>query len=396
MPTTVVHGVLGVGQRQNLPSAGAGPATWTRWRVPCPAPSGDRLSEDRRSKNRNPATKHEMKTNATALAAVILTASACSGIQSALDVRGPGAAGIAELWWFMLVAGGSVYAAVLVLLSFAVFRRRPEDGSAPTPAERRHATWILGGGVTVSAVILAAVFAATLRALGMVHPGAHDSSDPAEFTIQVTGNQWWWDVRYPGGSPDDVIATANEIRIPTGRRVRLELRSTDVIHSLWVPNLQGKTDLIPGRTTVTWIEADQPGISRGQCAEYCGMQHANMALIVIAESPPDFERWLAQERLPAQPAADSLGRAGQDVFVSAGCATCHTVRGTLAGGRAGPDLTHFASRRTIAAGTLSSDRENLTAWIANPQVIKPGNLMPSVPLDAEQLRAVVRYLETLK
>jgi cytochrome c oxidase subunit 2 len=340
------------------------------------------------------AVRSDAARRLVALAAVILTASACSGIQSALDVRGPGAARIAELWWFMLAAGGAVYVAVLVLLSFAVFRRRPEDGAAPT--ERRHAIWIIGGGVLVSAVVLAAVFAATLRALGMVHPGAHDSADPADLTVQVTGSQWWWDVRYPGGSSGDVIATANEIRIPTGRRVRLELRSTDVIHSLWVPNLQGKTDLIPGRTTVTWLEADQPGISRGQCAEYCGMQHANMALIVIAESPRDFERWLAQERLPAQPAADSLGRAGQDVFMSAGCAICHTVRGTPAAGRAGPDLTHFASRRTIAAGTLSSDRENLTAWIASPQVIKPGSLMPSVPLDPEQLRAVVRYLETLQ
>jgi cytochrome c oxidase subunit 2 len=231
----------------------------------------------------------------------------------------------------------------------------------------------------------------TLRTQVALH--AHAAQD---LTIEIIGHQWWWEMRYRGPSPGDQVITANEIHIPTGQRVRIELTSADVIHSLWVPNLQGKTDLVPGRTLITWLQADVPGISRGQCAEYCGIQHTHMAFLVVAETPAEFARWLAEQRRPAQAPADAMSQQGQSVFDGSGCGYCHTVSGARAAGSLGPDLTHFASRRTIAAGTLPNTRENLAAWLADPQRIKPGNLMPRVPLTPAALDAVVRYLESLR
>ena len=189
--------------------------------------------------------------------------------------------------------------------------------------------------------------------------------------------------------------TANEVHIPLGKPVRLELTSDDVIHSFWIPQLAGKTDVIPGQRNIAWIEADAPGIYRGACTEYCGQQHANMASFVVAQSPTEFAQWLDHQRTAAR-LPDSAAAAGLAVFESAACASCHTIRGTSAAGRIGPDLTHLESRATIAAGMLENTRGNLAGWITNPQTIKPGNVMPAVPLRSRDLQSLLAYLGTLR
>jgi cytochrome c oxidase subunit 2 len=191
------------------------------------------------------------------------------------------------------------------------------------------------------------------------------------------------------------VTTANEIHIPVGRPVRFEVVAGDVIHSFWIPELAGKTDLIPGQRNVMWLEADHPGVYRGQCAEYCGMQHSKMAMSVVADPPAAFGAWLARQRLPAASPSDPDMVAGEAVFTTSACALCHTIRGTPARGRVGPDLTHLASRRMIAAGTLPNTRGYLAGWIANPQALKPGNVMPAVPLRPTELQVLITYLQSL-
>jgi cytochrome c oxidase subunit 2 len=207
----------------------------------------------------------------------------------------------------------------------------------------------------------------------------------------VVGHQWWWEFQYP----ELGFVTANELHVPVGRRVELRLTSTDVIHSFWVPELQGKTDLIPGRENVAWIEADRPGVYGGQCAEYCGIQHTHMGLLVVAQPEAEYEQWAAGQRAPAVTPADSTTDRGRETFLRA-CALCHTVRGTPAGGRLGPDLTHLASRRTLAAGLLPNTAGHLGGWISNPQALKPGTRMPRVPLSRDEFRLLHQYLLTLR
>src|SRR5690606_11816783 len=204
--------------------------------------------------------------------------------------------------------------------------------------------------------------------------------------------QFWWAVHYP----ESGVVTANEIVIPTGRAVRIELTSEDVIHSFWVPVLGGKADLIPGRTNQTYIEADEPGRYRGQCAEFCGVQHANMRVFVEALTPDAFESWLADQAAPAEtPADDEAFVLGQQVFLSVGCASCHTVRGQGATGEIGPDLTHVRSRQTLAGGTIENTPGNMAAWILRPQSMKPGAPMPDTQLGADELDALLSFLTEL-
>ncbi|MBA2671043.1 MAG: c-type cytochrome, partial [Gemmatimonadetes bacterium] len=192
------------------------------------------------------------------------------------------------------------------------------------------------------------------------------------------------------------IRSANEIHIPVGRRIQVFLESRDVIHSFWVPNLQAKIDMVPGQRNVTWLQADRPGVYRGQCAEFCGMQHAHMAFILVAHPEEEWEAWLAREREPAPVPVDSVLRYGRQVMETTACALCHNIRGTRARGTTGPDLTHIGSRRTLAAGMLANNRGNLSGWIANPQVLKRGSLMPRVDLGPHELHALVLYLESLR
>ena len=310
-------------------------------------------------------------------------------IQSALHPAGPQAASISHLWWLMFWTCTAVYVVVIAMLLVAVRRRRQGNQA---PSSERHLTRSVAAATGVTIVVLFGLLFASVvtgRAIGAL--GAAEG-----LVIEITGNQWWWNVEYHNPNPSLAVTTANELHIPVGRQVRIQFKSNDVIHSFWVPNLHGKMDLIPGRQTAIWLQADTPGVYRGQCAEYCGLQHANMALSVVAESSDDFERWLMAQRQPAPSPSTPEQQRGFTVVQNGPCAMCHTVRGTDAGGRTAPDLTHFATRSTIAAGTVPNVRDNLARWIADPQHLKPGSRMPSMGLSAEDLQAVLAYLETLK
>lgn len=314
----------------------------------------------------------------------VLLLCACEGVQSALDPRGPHAAAIAAIGWWMFAGAGAILLLVMGLALAAFFL-------SPARRERtRPNAMILAGGVALPVITLSALLACGVVAMGGLRMLPEDALE-----IEVVGNRWWWDVHYLG-EDGEVISTANEIRIPTGRPALLSLRSNDVIHSFWVPALAGKMDLIPGRINRLIVQADRPGVYRGQCAEFCGAQHARMGLHVIAQSPADFSVWLERQRAPASmPQQEEIQR-GRTAFVTH-CIECHTVRGAGAARLPGPDLTHLASREFIGAGTLSNNRDNLTAFIARTQEIKPDSAMPSqTQLDQATLDALVRYLETLR
>jgi cytochrome c oxidase subunit 2 len=312
-----------------------------------------------------------------------------SRIQSALDSAGVQAARIEWLWWLMFWVSAAVFVIVLAALALAVRRGRSPDPARP--AERTVLVGIAGAtGVTIL-VLLGLLYssAAIGRAIGTF-------PEPGALTVQIVGHQWWWEIQYLNRQPSLRVTTANELRLPVGRPVVFVLKSADVIHSFWIPNLHGKIDLVPGRENRTWLQADQAGTFRGQCGEYCGVQHAHMGLPVFAQAADEFDRWLdAQRRLPPSPATPEQAR-GRELFERGPCALCHTIRGTQAGGRLGPDLTHFGSRATIGAGMVPNTRGHLAAWIADPQHLKPGNRMPPTGLAPGDLQALIAYLETLR
>jgi cytochrome c oxidase subunit 2 len=323
-----------------------------------------------------------------------------------LDPAGPVAAAIAGTAWLLIAGAAVIFIGVMALLAAALWRRRRRDAAQDEPPRRPAGAapddrrlvrrWIIGGGLVFPGVVLAALLAHTAArtvALG-------DALPHAEPVISVTAHSWWWQVRYrtPGGG--DVLL-ANEVHVPAGRPVTLGLASADVIHSFWVPQLAGKIDMVPGRVHRLRLQADRPGVWRGQCAEFCGAQHARMALLVVAHEPAEYERWLAAQARPAAAPADAQGQRGRAVFEAQRCGACHTVRGAAAGLASlelGPDLTHVGSRRLLAAGTWPLDRDTLAAWIADPQQWKPGARMPSYGdrLDDESLRALAAYLAQLE
>ena len=252
--------------------------------------------------------------------------------------------------------------------------------------------WVVVGGMIIPAIVLTLTFAFTIA----TENATAAPPKVAGMTVEIIGHRWWWEVRYAGGGSAQTVITANEIHVPVGIPVRLELSSADVIHSFWIPRLAGKTDVVPGQRNVAWIQADKPGVYRGACTEYCGLQHSNMAAFVVAESPAQFKQWTSAQRDIVRAPSDSDAARGLVVFQKSSCMACHTIRGTSAVGRIGPDLTHLVSRMTIAGGSLENTRGNLAGWIANPQSIKPGNDMPTTPLHGTELQALVAYLETLK
>jgi cytochrome c oxidase subunit 2 len=314
------------------------------------------------------------------------------GAHSALDPAGPQAAAIKAWLWNPLYAAAVVtFVLVTGALLWAAFRRR--DSAEPS-TDLRHERGLTSAVGAATAVTVVVVFAVLILD-GVV--GHASTGAPADaLRITVTGYQWWWDVVYPGHSADEVATTANEIHVPVGRPVVIELRSSDVIHSLWVPSLGPKRDLIPGRTNTLKLQADRPGIYRGVCAEFCGAQHAKMAFVIVAEPPDRFAQWLSSQRAPPAPPADSLAQRGEQVFLGGSCPLCHAVAGTPAGGRIGPDLSHFASRGTIAAGTRPNTLGNLAGWIVDPQSMKPGTRMPPNQLSPADLHALTAYLESLR
>lgn len=310
--------------------------------------------------------------------------------QSLLDPKSSAASEITDLWWFMLIVSTLVVAIVIALVVLALLRRRDKPAGDESGVARLGGNrLIVTGGIVVPVVVLVALFAFTLETLVETAPG---SSEPG-LTVDVAGERWFWNVRYRGSAG---AVTANEIHVPVGVPVRVRLSTEDVVHSFWVPQLNRKIDAIPGHPNELTFEARQPGVFRGQCAEFCGAQHANMAFRVIAQEPDHFAAYLRRIGSPAAVPDTPAETRGRAVFLSQGCAGCHTIRGTDAEGDVGPDLTHLASRETIAAATIPNRRGDLAGWILDPQHIKPGNRMPATDLDGDELQALLAYLESLE
>jgi cytochrome c oxidase subunit 2 len=349
--------------------------------------------------------KRPRRTFARAVSKAIATTSLllCGGYgpHSALDSAGPQAARIESLWWLFFWVSVVVWVLVMVFLLVPVLRRRRNAAPAedapvtqPDPAPERRRQVVVAGAVGVTIVVLFVLLIgdfATGRAIHSLH-----APDAEALTIRITGRQWWWEVQYQDAVPANIVITANEVHIPVGRPVKFELQSNDVIHSFWVPNLHGKKDLVPGHSLATWIQADRPGTFYGQCAEFCGHQHANMRLAVVAEPEEQFQAWLAAARLPAPEPLDAQQARGRQVFMSSSCVMCHTIGGTTAMGRVGPNLTHVASRPFLAAGAVPNTKGHMGGWIIDPQKLKPGTRMPQNVLTPEELRALLDYMETLK
>ena len=311
---------------------------------------------------------------------------------SALNPVGPNAERVYRLYLFFIVVAAVVYVAVLVALLWSARRRR--DGSVATTDPAREAAahrWVFGGAVVTVAIL----FVSLVYDLALGHSLTSRDTN-VMLSVRVIGHQWWWEVEYEDPVPQNRVRTANELHVPVGVPVALKLESQDVIHSFWAPSIAGKKDLIPGHHNELYFQADTAGLYRVQCAEFCGLQHANMAMYVTAESREKFAAWLDAQRKPAPVPADTLAQRGRLVFETASCVTCHSITGTTAYGHVGPDLTHIATRSSLAAGTLSNTRGNLAGWIVDPQRIKPGVLMPSNALDPADLQALLAYLTTLK
>lgn len=328
------------------------------------------------------SVRHLVAATAVSFAAL----AGCGGEPGAFEPRGGDASDTTALMWLMVGLGTAVFALVLVVLVLATRGRRAADDERAMV--RRSSLLVFGGGVALPVVVLFPLIVVML----MVGNRIADRDADADLDVEVIGHQYWWEVRYP----DAGVVTANEIHIPARTPVRLTLRTDDVIHSVWVPQLAGKIDMIPGETTQLVLDADEPGEYRGHCAEFCGLQHALMRFLVVAQEPDEFVRWLAEQAEPAAEPATDAARRGREAFAAVGCAACHRVRGTDAEGDLGPDLTHLASRRTLGAATLPNDRGQLGGWIADPQAVKPGNLMPPTALTAEQLLDLIEYLEGLE
>jgi cytochrome c oxidase subunit 2 len=305
---------------------------------------------------------------------------------STLDPAGPPARAIADLFNIVLVMSAGVALLVWGLLFYCLWRFRARPG-APIPRQVQ-GNLRLEIGWTLAPVVVLAVLAAL--ELPIIFGAA--APRPNALTVVATGYRFWWGFEYP----DQGIVTANELHIPVGVPVRVQLRSEDVIHALWIPRLNGKIDMVPGQTNELWLHADAPDTYLGQCSELCGIQHAGMLLRVIAEPQAQFDAWAARERAPAAAPASDLARQGQQVFQTYACGDCHGIQGTAAVARVGPNLTHVASRQTLAAGVIPNTPEDLRRWLDNPQVVKPGAFMPTFRLSDAELTALTAYLEELR
>jgi len=317
----------------------------------------------------------------------ILCLTGCGGAQSTLSPHSGAARTISSLWWIMLVGSAIVFAVVVALLAIGLLQRRSR-GSAQRRPLSPGTRFVVAFGAVLPAIVIVCLFVLTLDALPKTSP----ARGKARLEVDVVGRDWFWDVTYPKTG----ARTANEIHIPVGVPVDVRVTSSDVIHSLWVPELNRKIDVIPGRTNDVVFDARQAGVYRGQCAEFCGLEHAHMALYVVAEPQAAFRRWLSNESAPAPPAANARLERGQQVLLGSDCEYCHRIAGTNASGTIGPDLTHIASRLSLAAGTIPNSRGYLAGWILDPQHIKPGNKMPATNLSGPDLQALLDYLESLR
>jgi cytochrome c oxidase subunit 2 len=309
--------------------------------------------------------------------------------QNVLHPHSPAEHSISVLWWVMLVGAWIGLTLVAVLLLLGWIRRNRE--SLPFGGGERAATrLVVGLGIATPIVVLTGLF--LWSDIFVIRSTAAPARNSTALTVQVTGHQWFWEIRYPGVE----AVTANELHIPVDTRVNVVGTTADVIHSFWVPELNRKIDVIPGRTNRVLLYADRAGTYPGQCAEFCGLQHAHMELLVVAEPRARFEQWLHGENTTARPATGAQAQRGQQLFLTEGCADCHQIRGTPARAQVGPDLTHLATRTTLAGATIPNDHAHLTEWLRDPQRVKPGNKMPELRLSSQDLAALVSYLEELK
>lgn len=327
-------------------------------------------------------------------ALVAALAAGCGGVerfpQTALDPRSDMGIEIDKLQDLTIYLGIGVGVVVFALLAYILLRFRHKPG-APVPQQVHGNTTLELAWTLIPALLIAIIAVPTVRTIFATQAEAPEDA----LTVEVIGYQWWWEFRYPMENGDTVV-TANEIHVPVGRPVELEITSADVIHSFWVPQMGGKRDLIPGRTNRIVFTPLEAGVYLGQCAEFCGDSHALMKMRLIAHEPDEFNSWLANEARPAVEPTDSAVMMGKQLVTAGTCAGCHIVDGTTAQfSRLGPNLTHFARRSTLAGGILENNAENLTAWIDNPPAIKPGSKMPDLGLSEQEIAYIVAYLQTL-
>lgn len=324
-----------------------------------------------------------------------LALAACESTdRSSLFPAGPAARRLSDLGWPLLVGFLAVCIAMFVLIAWVAIRRTGSLAEHAPTSLKGGLKWVLIGGFIIPGAAFAAAFVATIRTLSTFPMEHHDHDHPPE--IRVLGHQWWWEVQYPGKELQDQVTTANELHIPAGQPVDIELVSADVIHSFWVPKLHGKVDLIPGMKNSIRIQADKPGVYEGGCAEFCGLQHAHMRFRVVADEPAKYQQWLEAQRKPAAEPQTGEEKRGKQIFLQGACVVCHRVRGTDAKATVGPDLTHLAGRSIIAA-TFPRDTAYLHAWITNAPSLKPGTQMPALTqFNGEQLHDLVAYLQSLK
>jgi cytochrome c oxidase subunit 2 len=327
----------------------------------------------------------------TLVAAALLT-----GCQTSLSVMAPAsptAARIADLSWTLFWIAVVVFVGVEATLLWAIFRFRAKAGDGEEPPQvyghaRLEIAW-----TAVPAIVLVGVL---VMMVGTMNAVAQPPTDA--LTVNVIGHQWWWEVRYPGDANGTTagIVTANEIHVPVGRPVKVVLTSADVVHSFWVPELGGKMDLIPGKVNQMWFQADKTGVFKGRCAEFCGVEHAGMGFLVVADPPEKYQAWVNNQQAAAAAPTEELAKEGGELFQNSACIGCHTISGTRAQGVLGPNLAHVGSRLALAADTISNTPEEMARWLTNPQAVKPGNKMPNLSLSSEAVQQLTAYLQSLK
>jgi cytochrome c oxidase subunit 2 len=323
-----------------------------------------------------------------------LLLSGCERAQNSLHPHSHQARDIASLFWWMMggawIGLGLVVALLLLSWKRAARRGVGRDTEGEKPGERPGWYVVVGAGIAMPIVVISTLF--VIADLFVIRTTEAPAKTATKLTVRVIGHQWWWEVRYPQSG----AVTANEIHIPVRTPVRLEVRTDDVIHSFWVPELNRKIDTLPGKTNSIELDADRAGRYRGECAEFCGLQHAHMGMYVFVESRAAFRRWLAVQTAPARPPSGTLASRGLQIFTSGACSSCHAIRGTSADSRVGPDLTHVAGRTTLGALTIPNGERELANWITHSQRVKPGNEMPNIDLHGSRLQAVVAYLRGLR
>jgi cytochrome c oxidase subunit 2 len=326
----------------------------------------------------------------------VLLWAGCGGNQSSLNPAAQESQSISNLWWFFCIVLLVIYVVVLIVAAMALLRRRRQKQTEPilVPEEgtERRMRVVVSGAVGVTVVVLFVLLICDFATGRTINTPA----DLQPVKIKVTGHQWWWEIQYQDPTPSQMVTTANEIHVPVGKLVEFLLQSTDVIHSFWAPNFNGKKDLVPGHPTTISFKAQKAGTYGGQCAEFCGAQHAHMRFVIMLQPQAEFNSWLSSQRASAAEPADGNQERGKQVFLTSSCVMCHTIDGTPARGRVGPNLTHVGSRPALAAGTVPNNIGHLSGWVLDPQSIKPGVKMPQNNLSPDDLKALVAYLEHLK